>query len=97
MVHTLMHAVFFIQTSLFDNIGIVTVLWNICLYQEARYECKLSCESIPSEGKLICPRPQILLRQMLDLEFLPVLSIWIYTQCHILVYDVQAINTIMPY
>lgn len=54
-----------------------TVLWNICLYQEARYECKLSCESIPSEGKLICPRPQILLRQMLDLEFLPVLSIWI--------------------
>lgn len=77
MVHTLMHAVFFIQTSLFDNIGIVTVLWNSCLYQEARYECKLSCESIPSEGKLICPRPQILLRQMLDLECLPVLSIWI--------------------
>lgn len=74
--HTIMHVVFLIQTSLFDNVGNVTVFYDICLHQRARYEFKLPCRSIPVQSKLICPRPQIL--QMLDLEFWPTLSIFVY-------------------
>lgn len=99
VVHTFMHAVFLIQTSVFDNVGNVTVFYDTCIAYIKELDMNANCRV-----------DQFLFR--VNWSFQDHRSYidkcWILNCCqpcqyvhvniiHLLVYDMLAINTIMPY